>query len=234
MNAQTLLLVALALLALCGCTRAPQEPAQPEPPHAPARAVDLVAVMALPTPVFDLSAAPFDSAALARCGITLTALNDLSLLEFTNTGAGVTFVNDRVPTGNAPRTLLVTMRTEQPAPAVFASYGMAGTVGHMFALGLDHAVRLFFWGYGADIICPGTAELSRWTCLVVSYDGARLSLYKDGTLVESAAFALDTPLTPLSIGEKFVGVISDVRIWNTAMDATQAAAATATSLAKLR
>jgi hypothetical protein len=234
MNAQTLLLVALALSVLCGCTRAPQEPAQPPTSQESAPAVDLVAAMALPTPLFDLSAAPFDGEALARCGITLTALNDLSLLEFTNAGVGVTFVNDRVPTGNAPRSMLVTVRTEQPAPAVFVSYGMAGTVGHMFALGLDHAVRLFFWGYGADITCPSTAELSRWTCLVASYDGARLSLYKDGTLAESAAFALDTPLTPVTIGEKFVGVISDVRIWNTAMDATQAAAATATSLAKLR
>ncbi len=77
----------------------------------------------------------------------------------------------------------------------------------------------------------GTAALpaNTWSYLTETYDGATLRLYVNGTQVASTAHtgAISTSTNPLQIGgdslygQFFAGMIDEVRIYNTALTATQ-------------
>jgi len=226
-----LIWLASVLLVLPACQRRAAVPAATNaPPASPS-----VAAAALPsTLLFDLAQTMLDFDMLKRAGVILSDLGMVRLLEFTKAGEGLSYVGGVLPTGRVARTLLVTMRTEQPAPSRLVAYGVAGEPGRKCALGINHVVVPFFWGYAADVTCPDTVNLGCWTCLAATYDGRVLTLYLNGTPVQSAAVALDTPATDLLIGENFVGIVSDVRIWGSALDDSQIAAASAGSLELLQ
>ena len=72
--------------------------------------------------------------------------------------------------------------------------------------------------------------LNTWTHLAATYDGTRMKLYYNGELkVETSATGkIDTNNVPLSIGknsegnrEHYAGLIDEVAIWNTALDASE-------------
>ena len=77
----------------------------------------------------------------------------------------------------------------------------------------------------------GTAALpaNTWTHLAVTYDGSTVRLYVNGTQVGSVAHtgAIATSTNPLQIGgdsiygQYFVGLIDEVRVYNTALTAVQ-------------
>ena len=77
----------------------------------------------------------------------------------------------------------------------------------------------------------GTAALSAntWSYLAETYDGTTLRLYVNGTQVASTAHtgAITTSTNPLQIGgdsiygQNFAGMIDEVRVYNTALTATQ-------------
>ena len=77
----------------------------------------------------------------------------------------------------------------------------------------------------------GTANLAKstWTYLALTYDGATVRLYVNGTQVASAAHtgSIATSTNPLQIGgdsiygQYFTGMIDEVRVYNTALTAAQ-------------
>ena len=77
----------------------------------------------------------------------------------------------------------------------------------------------------------GTAKLpaNKWSFLTETYDGSNLRLYVNGTLVRSTAHvgSIATSTNPLQIGgdsiygQYFAGLIDNVRVYNTALTATQ-------------
>ncbi len=77
----------------------------------------------------------------------------------------------------------------------------------------------------------GTAALpaNTWSYLTETYDGATLRLYVNGTQVASTAHtgSISTSTNPLQIGgdslygQYFAGMIDEVRVYNTALTATQ-------------
>src|SRR5262249_28851566 len=82
-----------------------------------------------------------------------------------------------------------------------------------------------------DVPVTGTAAvpLNAWTHLAVTYDGAVLSLYVNGTLVSTTTLtgAMATSTAALRIGgnsiwgEYFKGMIDEVRIYNRALAASE-------------
>lgn len=84
---------------------------------------------------------------------------------------------------------------------------------------------------GSDLHATGTANLAlnTWSFLAVTYNGSKLSLYVNGALVKSttATGNIVTSSGALRIGgdsiwgEYFNGLIDEVRIYNTALSATQ-------------
>ena len=77
----------------------------------------------------------------------------------------------------------------------------------------------------------GTAKLqaNKWSFLTETYDGSNLRLYVNGTQVRTTAHAggIATSTNPLQIGgdslygQYFAGLIDNVRVYNTALNATQ-------------
>ena len=83
----------------------------------------------------------------------------------------------------------------------------------------------------ADVFTPGMSVLksNTWTFLTETYNGSALDLYVNGTLVSSLAQTgnIATSTDPLQIGgdsiygQYFQGMIDNVRIYNTALTASQ-------------
>ena len=84
---------------------------------------------------------------------------------------------------------------------------------------------------GIDRSVPGTAQipLNTWTHLAMTYDGAALRLYVNGVQagVLNMTGSMITTTSPLRIGgnapwgERFAGIIDDVRVYNRALTATE-------------
>jgi Concanavalin A-like lectin/glucanases superfamily len=83
----------------------------------------------------------------------------------------------------------------------------------------------------ADVVTRGTATLAAntWTHLALTYDGATIRLYVNGTQVSSLAQTgtIVSSTNPLQIGgdstfgQYFAGMIDEVRVYNVALTATQ-------------
>ena len=84
-------------------------------------------------------------------------------------------------------------------------------------------------GSYADAYGSAALTANTWTFLAETYDGATLRLYVNGTQVASTAHtgSISTSTNPLQIGgdslygQYFAGMIDEVRIYNTALTATQ-------------
>src|SRR5262249_316266 len=86
-----------------------------------------------------------------------------------------------------------------------------------------------FSGATNQIVCqPSPLPINTWTHLAVTYNGSALTLYPNGVAVATSAFsgALSPTTGTLQIGasqfgEYFKGLIDEVRIYNTALSATE-------------
>jgi hypothetical protein len=84
---------------------------------------------------------------------------------------------------------------------------------------------------GAEFEVRGTAQLAQntWTHVATTYDGTTLRLFVNGTQVatQSIAGAIGTTSGPFRIGgsslraEWYKGLIDDLRLYSTALSATQ-------------
>ena len=82
-----------------------------------------------------------------------------------------------------------------------------------------------FGGANANVYAPAALPTNTWSHIAVTYDGATLRLYVNGTLVSSQARtgAISTSTNPLQIGgdsiygQFFQGAIDEVRIYNRAL-----------------
>ena len=86
-----------------------------------------------------------------------------------------------------------------------------------------------FAGANANAFAASALATNSWTYLATTYDGANLRLYVNGTLAATQAKtgAITSSTNPLTIGsdpiwgQYFNGLIDDVRIYNTALTASQ-------------
>ena len=86
-----------------------------------------------------------------------------------------------------------------------------------------------FAGANANAFAAATLATNSWSYLAATYDGATLRLYVNGTLAASQATsgAITSSTNPLTIGsdpiwgQYFNGLIDQVRIYNTALSASQ-------------
>lgn len=111
---------------------------------------------------------------------------------------------------------------ERPGGLAYALYAADGA-GHPPAGYIDRA--------GADVDAAGTSALplNAWSHLAVTYDGAAVRLYVNGTQVGSTpqTGSITTSAGPLRIGgnavwgEYFTGLIDEVRVYDTALTAAQ-------------
>ena len=78
-------------------------------------------------------------------------------------------------------------------------------------------------GY-AGVWSPTTVPLNTWTHVAVTYDGAILHLYVNGTEVNSLVdtFSLPSSLQPITLGP-VVGALDEVRLYRTALTASEVA-----------
>jgi fibronectin type 3 domain-containing protein len=84
-------------------------------------------------------------------------------------------------------------------------------------------------GTYADAFGPAALTAGAWSFLTETYDGSTLRLYVNGTLVASTAHTgpIATSTNPLQIGgdslygQYFAGLIDNVRVYNTALSASQ-------------
>ena len=93
-------------------------------------------------------------------------------------------------------------------------------------------------GSYADAFGTSALPANTWSYLTETYDGTTLRLYVNGTQVASTAHtgAIATSTNPLQIGgdslygQNFAGLIDEVRVYNTALTATQIQTDQATSV----
>jgi chitodextrinase len=110
-------------------------------------------------------------------------------------------------------------------------------MGSSSSLGRPAAGGRFDGAYG-EVFGAGQLTANTWTHIAATYDGTTLKLYVNGALVSSKAQtgALATSSNALSIGgdniygQYFVGLIDEVRIYNTALTQAQVQTDMATSL----
>ena len=84
-------------------------------------------------------------------------------------------------------------------------------------------------GTYADVYGTAVLPANTWSYLAETYDGSTVRLYVNGTQVGSVAHtgAITTSTNPLQIGgdsiygQYFVGMIDEVRVYNTALTAAQ-------------
>src|SRR5262249_46365461 len=86
-----------------------------------------------------------------------------------------------------------------------------------------------FAGKGADLSGSSALAANTWSYLAGTYDGSTLRLYVNGTQVASRAQtgSLATSTNPLQFGgdsiygQRFSGLIDEVRVYNVALSAAQ-------------
>jgi hypothetical protein len=144
-----------------------------------------------------------------------------------------------LPTGNAPRTVSLWIRSAGARPQeIFGGYGNVSACQN-FQLGVANfdQSKIGFFGWSS---CDYTTAIGSTTIadnafhhLAVTYDGATLRFYVDGTLRDSVSRSLATQASTLCVGGEvngsscdrwFGGAIDDFRIYNRALSQLEVAA----------
>jgi PKD repeat protein len=135
----------------------------------------------------------------------------------------------RFPMGNAPRTISLWFRSQNPAAntdcglffyGVLQNYSMYGLVTSSNAPG-----KLYFWGYGpGDLYSTTTIQPNTWYHGAVTYDGTTVRLYLNGVMEASADMSLTTAPGNEVIGARgpsWDGEIDEVKLYNRALSASE-------------
>lgn len=141
-----------------------------------------------------------------------------------------------LPTGNAPRTLMLWCKTSRnlavSTESAMIQYGseangkLCGIITSLNAPG-----RLYFFGYNQDVAGQTQLLPDTWYHVAFSYDGTAATFYLNGELDGTGNLTLDTVLNAngLTIGNrpgssKWLGLLDEVMVFNRALSPTEIAA----------
>jgi hypothetical protein len=181
------------------------------------------------------------------CYYLLIAFNDLSsyatnvvvtmagasnALNFAS-GNTVDGTNSNLP-GNTPQTMEAWINPSSTASGTVFSYVDPANAGQGFGLAYV-GQHVYLIGELSDVIGSSTVPINQWTHFAVSYDGTNATLYVNGALdkgtsqtatgVSLAAaggtWRIGDIVGTTAPGQPFVGMIDEVKVWNTARTASQ-------------
>jgi len=140
------------------------------------------------------------------------------------------------PIGNADRTLEMWVKLDAfvTEENFFGGYGNFGSYSQTYSLSASGTSLLFSqWGDSVSGRFQ-TLEVGKWYHIAVTNEGAGVTLYLDGTILETGNVPINTPAgTPFIIGwpgstygeiRKLKGVVDEVRIYNRALAPEEIAA----------
>lgn len=139
-------------------------------------------------------------------------------------GTSVTSFNTwQLPSGNSPRTVSFWYKVGSNVSntSIFA-YGPAGAATR-FGMYIQGTGRPVFWAGLADpVFGTGSFAADTWHHAVLTYDGANISIYMNGALQATKAFALNTTFGALTFfnGSTSLG-LDDLKIYNYAVSQTE-------------
>ncbi|MCC7261594.1 MAG: hypothetical protein IT369_03635 [Candidatus Latescibacteria bacterium] len=137
-----------------------------------------------------------------------------------------------LPTGNAPRTLMLWVYTRP------SSWDMnANTIFHWgnssyreaFSLDMHYYRQMEFYTWSDDIYFDPQVPAEGWVHVALTYDGFTAKVYTQGQLIDSKDYAggLNTGYADITIGtldwlnSYFDGLIDEVALFNRALDQTE-------------
>ena len=149
-------------------------------------------------------------------------------------GTGTTATLTGLPSGNASRSISLWVKFNAlPQSGDFAYiFGYGGTTNNA-AYGLSaygtNNTSLYNYGYNNDLVInPANLSVNTWYHIVTTYDGAIARIYVNGVQVGSAAKTWNTTASStfllaqgFSANGNFSGAIDDLKIFSTALSATQ-------------
>lgn len=162
-------------------------------------------------------------------GFLVKTLADLpaTALNFDGIDDHVTSNNNLPIGGSQPRTVEFNAKCDASGDQkFFFTSGSIGTNGASFGLS-SYQGELRFYGWGNAIVDFNTGYFidNNWHHYAVTYDGAIVRVYVDGTEtpVSGKSRSLNTTVTPLTIGQRqdgiyrFNGTMDEFRVWNRAL-----------------
>ena len=85
---------------------------------------------------------------------------------------------------------------------------------------------IHFWGSNVDVTTGVPFDLNKWQMVTLTYDGATLTIYKNGEVIKTASLSLSDAASVVQIGThgpwnnyEMSGRVSGFAIWNSALDA---------------
>lgn len=143
-----------------------------------------------------------------------------------------------LPQGNASRTVSIRINFENGSLASNQNIFSWGTSVNNQAYGVTQEgvnnANHYFWG-PTDFIHSNPISSAKWYTLTYVYDGSNVTIYKNGTLLQSTTRTLNTNGTTFRLGAtpdqtvRFLHArVDDLQIYNTALTATQIASLNAT------
>ena len=135
-----------------------------------------------------------------------------------------------VSLGSNPRSIIIWINPSTSTNLYgIVGYGSGNCTGKQFYIGRRNDVMFTFWGGCADYNFPDDVYSNEWSFLAITFDGAYIRGYKNGLLSGSVSRPINTPSISkviigaksdndgASFGEKFPGLIDEVRIYNRAL-----------------
>jgi hypothetical protein len=141
----------------------------------------------------------------------------------------VTFTNNSIPIGGAARTMSFWMKSTSSGTACMVNYGIFAT-GQRFGVLIVSDVE-YFVGENADMVGLNQIDDGNWHHVLVTYDGATVTLYRDGAFETSGSLGLNTGSSDVFVGmavaghspEFYAGQLDDLRFYDRALSSSEAA-----------
>ena len=157
--------------------------------------------------------------------------------RFNGKNSFITSTISGLPVGNAPRTVALWAKSQNPSHGGCLLYWGASQNRESFGILNNSAPNTWqglSWG-GGDDVNSGVVVDANWHHVVVVYDGSVMGIFLDGSPQGALSIGIDTQFSPLIIGalfdasiagttanaQFFNGSISQVRIYNRALSAQE-------------
>jgi len=146
-------------------------------------------------------------------------------LSFDGVNDYVSYGSNKIPTGDAPKTISTWVKTSTSGPQVVVGFG--NTVSNQeFSLGFEiggdsRGIWLDYLGSGCMSGIFGTS--GEWANIAVTYESSNVALYLNGKLIKTCVKYLSTGNSYRTIGTRIGnswwlnGSVDEVRIYNRAL-----------------